>query len=45
MPRSQVVVVPLRVNVNLKAVTLEDLVERRKVLTPFPFPRAQLVPQ
>ena len=30
-PCSQVVVVPLRVNVNLKAVTVEDLVARRKV--------------
>jgi hypothetical protein len=28
----QVVVVPLRVNVNLKALTLEELVERRKVV-------------
>jgi hypothetical protein len=28
----QVVVVPLRVNVNLKAVTVEDLVDRRKVV-------------
>jgi hypothetical protein len=27
----QVVVVPLRVNVNLKAATVEDLVARRKV--------------
>ena len=27
----QVVVVPLRANVNLKAATVEDLVERRKV--------------
>ena len=27
----QVVVVPLRVNVNLKAVTVKDLVARRKV--------------
>ncbi len=30
----QVVVVSLRVNVNLKAITLEDLVKRRKVSTP-----------
>jgi hypothetical protein len=28
----QYVVVPLRVNVNLKAVTVEDLIARRKVL-------------
>ena len=35
---SQVVVVPLRVNVNLKAVTLEDLLERRKAPAPPPFP-------
>ena len=28
----QLVVVPLRVNVNLKATTVEDLVERRKVV-------------
>lgn len=27
----QVVVVPLRINVNLKAMTVEDLVARRKV--------------
>ena len=32
----QVVVVPLRVNVNLKAVTVEDLVSRRKVPPPLP---------
>ncbi len=32
-PWEQVVVVPLRVNVNLKALTVEDLVERRKVVT------------
>ena len=31
---AQVVVVPLRVNVNLKAVTVEDLVFRRKVGSP-----------
>jgi hypothetical protein len=30
----QIVVVPLRVNVNLKAVTVEDLVARRKVVQP-----------
>ena len=28
----QVVVVPMRINVNLKAVTTEDLIQRRKVL-------------
>ncbi len=27
----QVVVIPMRVNVNLKAVTVEDLIARRKV--------------
>jgi hypothetical protein len=27
----QVVVVPLRVNVNLKTITVEELMERRKV--------------
>jgi hypothetical protein len=27
----QVIVVPLRVNVNLKAITVEELIERRKV--------------
>jgi hypothetical protein len=31
--RRQVVVVPLRVNVNLKAVTVEELERRRKVRT------------
>jgi hypothetical protein len=29
--REQVIVVPLRVNVNLKAITVEELIERRKV--------------
>ena len=32
----QVVVVPLRVNVNLKAVTVEDLIARRKARPPPP---------
>ena len=31
---SQVVVVPVRMNVNLKSVTLEELEERKKVLAP-----------
>ncbi len=30
-PGAQVIVVPLRANVNLKSVTVEELVERRKV--------------
>ncbi len=30
----QVVVVPLRINVNLKAATVEDLIGRRKVVAP-----------
>jgi hypothetical protein len=30
--RGQVIVIPMRVNVNLKAVTVEDLIARRKVL-------------
>jgi hypothetical protein len=35
--QDQVVIVPLRVNVNLKAVTVEDLVARRQVTFPIYF--------
>ena len=40
----QVVVIPVRVNVNLKAVTVEDLKSRRKARTSSPRPSPPLLP-